>query len=394
VRIPGNGSFSEFLEDIWAQNFVCSLNTPAVMPWITTETVGHRCATHSWDTTGRLIDQMLQYAAVQDSAAQNSHIAGLLGWCAFDYNSTYYIAENRICYHGVADMYRIPKFSAYFFKSQTDPAIYGPMVFIAHYWEKALVPSNDVWVTSNCDSVELFVNGTSQGKRGPQYYMYLPHPLFKWPAVSYSAGELKAVGYIHGSAVTTFVRHTPGRAVKLVIAPDTNALLDGGDMTRIVVTAVDSLGQIVPRYSDTVRLSASGAGKFLGESPIALEDGKTAFFVQTLDNVQGTISCLAVSSKLPAATATISVSASDPATAVSSITVLKPAVALRDKTMLITGNRFTVPAWAVQTCQVAVFTPMGRLVFEKPITSTIIYLPHQTVANAQQLFIVRIVPKK
>ena len=395
VRIPGNGSTNEFLEDIWGQNFICSLSTPAVMPWITTETVGHRFATHSWDSTGRLVEQMLQYAAVQDSGAQNSHIAGMLGWCAFDYYSTYYIAEKRVCYHGVADLFRIPKFSAYFFKSQTNPAIYGPTLFIAHYWEKSLVPANDVWVVSNCDSVELFVNGISQGKHGPQYYKNLPHPLYKWSAVPYAAGELKAIGYIQGSAVTSFVRHTPGKAIKLVVSPDTSALFDNGDMTRVVVTAVDTFGQVVPRNGDIVTLSVSGAGKFLGESPIALEDGKTAFFVQTRENEQGTIVCQAVSSTLPTATATISVLRSDSvATGIAPVTIQKNNIASHSKTMLVTNSRFAVPGWAVHTCKVAVYTPMGRFVYEKPITSTIITLPHQTVASAQQLLIVRIVPEK
>jgi hypothetical protein len=107
--------------------------------------------------------------------------------------------------------------------------------------------------------------------------------------------------------VATFVRRTPASPVRLVLTPDDSVLNEGGDMTRVVVTAVDAFGQVVPRTNFTVTLSASGAGDFLGESPIALEDGKTAFFVKTRAYETGTISCRASSSKLTEANVCITV---------------------------------------------------------------------------------------
>ncbi len=306
VRVLGRGSMREFLEDVWAYNFSVPAGTPRPLPWITAESVGHRFATHSWDDEQRLIDQMLAHAAVHDSAAANPKIAGLLGWCAFDYNSPYRYAEKKVCYHGVADIFRIPKHAAYFYKSQADPIVYGPMVYIAHYWKKALTPNN-VWVASNCEKVELFVNDSSKGKYSPNRFLSLRHPLFVWDSVPFEAGELKAIGYIGDKAAATFVRRTPGVPVRLIIAPDDTVLEQGGDMTRVVVTAVDSFGQVVPQTNDIVSISVNGAGDFLGESPIALEDGKTAFFVKTRAGQTGAITCRACCKKMTETNTRVSV---------------------------------------------------------------------------------------
>jgi beta-galactosidase len=187
-----------------------------------------------------------------------------------------------------------------------DPARYGPVIYIAHYWQNALSP-NQIWVASNCEQVELFVNNRSKGRRSPNRFMSLPHPLFVWSSVPFEAGELKAIGYIGDTVAAISVRRTPGVPVSLVMAPDDTLLEQEGDMTRVVVTAVDSFGQVVPRASNTITLSVSGAGDFLGESPIALEDGKTAFYVKTRQNQTGVITCRACSQRLKGANALISV---------------------------------------------------------------------------------------
>jgi beta-galactosidase len=364
VRIPGNGSTGEFLEDVWARNFDLPVATPNPMPWITPETVGHRCATHSWDGEQRLIDQLLQHAAVQDSSANNTHLAGVLGWCAFDYNSPYHTAENTVCYHGVADMYRVPKFAAYFFKSQTDPAIYGPMVYIADYWKSD--SPDAIYAVSNCGSVELFVNGVSRGVRKPEFYTSLPHPIFRWTGVPFESGRLSAIGYIGGKEAARHVRMTPGVPVKLAIVPDTTVLLDGGDMTRVAVAALDQNDQIVPCFNDSVTLSVAGAGIFLGESPIALEDGKTAFFVQTRSHLRGTITCQASSNKIASATAFIQVMQSTPVRLTAQLA--KPGISSNKPALffkMLAGNRVSLPSWAVAASSISVYGMDGRLLYKK-----------------------------
>ena len=78
-------------------------------------------------------------------------------------------------------------------------------------------------------------------------------------------------------------------------------------MTRVVVRAVDASGQTVPRNDSRVKLSVSGPAVFLGERSILLEDGKSAFFVQTTAGRTGKVICRAASPKLAPAKAVITV---------------------------------------------------------------------------------------
>lgn len=306
VRVLGHGSESEFQEDVWAQNFTIPSGTPPVLPWITTESVGHHYPTHTWDDEARLVGQMLFHARVQDSAAMNPRISGILGWCAFDYNSPYHYSKNNINYHGVADIYRNPKHAAYFFRSQADPKLYGPMVYIAHHWSK-FEGVNDIWVASNCDSVELFVNSRSLGMRIGSEYTHLTHPLFVWRKIRFSVGELKAVGYTGGSATVTFVRKTPDKPVTLEMIPDDTIVYSGGDMTRVLIAAVDKNRQAVQINDEKVSISVDGPADFLGENPVSLENGVSAFYVKTRSSEVGRITCKVQSANLTGATAFISV---------------------------------------------------------------------------------------
>jgi beta-galactosidase len=307
VRLKDRGSPSEFLEDVWTQNFTIPKGKPRPLPWLITECAGTGCQVRSWDAEQQLVRTMLRFAEVMDSAAANKYIAGAIGWCAFDYNSGYGTADRSVCYYGAADIFRIPKQAGMFLRSQADPSVAGLVVYSAHYWKNPLVP-NDVWVASNCDQVELFVNGKSLGRKTPDQYPSLPHPLTVWKGVSFKPGEIKAVGYCKDTIAATHVRTTPGPPAALKIIPDDTVLVDGGDMTRVVVVVVDRYGQIVPAAKNVVGFSVSGAADFIGMNPIALEDGKTAFFIKTRADEAGTVLCRVESRGLAAASARLTVS--------------------------------------------------------------------------------------
>jgi beta-galactosidase len=307
VRLRDRGSPAEFLEDVWTQNFIIPQGKPKLLPWLITECVGTGCQIHSWAPEEQHILKMRRFAEVMDSVAANEYIAGELGWCAFDYNSEHGTADRSVCYYGAADIYRILKQTGMFLKSQADPAVIGPTVYIAHYWDKKLVP-NDVWVASNCEQVELFVNGQSLGKKSPDQYPSLPHPLAVWKAVTFKEGEIKAVGYLKDTIAVSHVRRTPGKPIALKILPDDTVLVEGGDMTRVVVVAVDRYGQTAPAAKNVVELSVSGASDFEGMNPIALEDGKTAFFVKTRADETGSVECHAESNGLSSASVRLKVS--------------------------------------------------------------------------------------
>jgi len=300
VRLKGRFSLDNFMEDIWTQNFVIPQGKPEILPWLITEGVGVGCQVHSWDRDEVLVKIMLRFAEYSDSVAANPFIAGELGWCAFDYNSPHGTADRSICYYGAADIFRISKHAGMYLKSQANPQVAGDVVYIAHTWQKDHSP-NDVWVASNSEQVELFVNGVSLGKQRPNQYPSILYPLTVWNDVPFMPGEIKAVGYRGDKVVATHIRRTPGKAVALTFIPDDTVLIAGGDMTRVVVRAIDRYGQTVPQGKNVVELTVSGAADFTGQSVIALEDGKTAFFVKTRATTTGSVMCRAKSRGLKTA---------------------------------------------------------------------------------------------
>ncbi|GMQ65106.1 discoidin domain-containing protein [Vallitalea maricola] len=291
---------SAFYEDLFGYNdFTEGIKEPRVLPWLVTEYEGHKFPVKSFDNEDRLLENLLRHAKVQNEAQMRENVSGALGWCAFDYNTPLAdsYSNNNIRYHGAFDMFRMPKHVAYFYLSQQSREHYGPVVYIANYW-KENSPAT-VTVASNCDEVELFVNGISQGIKQPNLYTSLNHPLFEFKDIDYVSGEIRAEARINGEVVASHVRHTPGQPVKLLLKADDYTLIaDGSDMTRVTVTALDEYDQIVPLSNNLVEFQVTGAGTFLGESPFILEDGKGGFFVKTILNETGTITCKATSDGL------------------------------------------------------------------------------------------------
>jgi beta-galactosidase len=306
VRKSNSDPQTSFLEDIWTQNFVDPNANPDNMPTITTEWCGHNLnpQSHSWDTDeiqiGQITDSKYGHAKGHNDSYKTSIWGGLLGWCAFDYASSHAMATTNetgrgknsyVCPHGVASIFRLPKLAGWFYQSQRDPALYGPMVHICNFWT-AESPTT-ILVVSNCPQVELFKDGKSlEKKTSGNLYTSLPHPCFSW-TTTFSPGELKAVGYINGTEAVTHSVRTPGSPKAVTVIPDTTTLFTGGDMTRVVVSLVDSFGQVLHLRADSVTMSASGAGEFIGEEKSALEGGQFAFYVRTGSSGSGVITCQA-----------------------------------------------------------------------------------------------------
>jgi beta-galactosidase len=395
VRRSNSDPATSFLEDIWTQNFISPSANPPNMPVITSEMIGHNYPTSSWSREDTLLGQFQLHAMAQHNSYATGIWGGMLGWCAFDYASSHSNAVTLtggryVSPHGVADNFRIPKFAGYFFQSQRDAALYGPMVYIANYWQSS--SPRDVYVASNCDQVELFVNGVSKGKINPNWQTSLPHPVFLWTGQTYAAGSLRAVGYRGGTVAATHVWNTPGRPRKLIMIPDTAALFEGGDMTRVVVMSLDSNNQFVPRDSTVVTLSASGTGDFIGESPIALEDGKTAFFVKTRASQTGTITCQASASGLAGASAAITVEKGgtvdiDRGIPRKSQWSTAPSI----WRAISIGDRITLPCRSPTVSRVCVYDLSGKLLYANAFNGGTLDL--RKVIPARGVHLVRLLPE-
>ncbi len=394
VRRSNSDPATSFLEDIWTQNFATPSSNPTNMPTITTEWCGHNLdpQAHSWDNDDILVGQITNssfgHAKGQNESYKTGIWGGLLGWCAFDYASSHGNATTNetgrgynsfISPHGVASVFRLPKLAAWFYQSQRDPSFYGAMVHICNYWTSKSPTS--VLVVSNCEQVELFQDGKSLGKKNSgNLYTNLPHPLFSWNA-TFTPGELKAVGYINTTQAATHSVKTPGSPTGITVVPDTNTLYPGGDMTRIVVSLVDSSGQVLHLRDDSVSLSATGAGDFIGEAKTALEGGQMAFFVKTRSSETGSITCQASAAGLTG-NAAISVIPETP------VAVCKPAAAPTsfvryDKPLqyTIVNNRCFLPRWVEDGAEVKVYDLSGRLQYASFVKTRTLDLAGKGIAD-------------
>lgn len=283
----------ECQEDLFGANYTYP-DFPRIRPFIVTE---HSMDWWSGDgCPGATDSQACVFISSFGDAVNyyygNKFCLGGFGWSMFDYNNEVnYTKTGHLFYSGLYDIFRYEKPVSYLYKSQKDIEDEA-VLYIANYWTNT--SAKDVMVLSNCDEVELFVNGNSIGKLAPNTFENIPHPAFVFKNVKFEEGELKAVGYVDGVSVAEYVRNTPKEASKLVLSADYNTLTaDGSDFTQVKVELVDENGTVLPYDKSKVRISVSDLGTFVGEEEIELEGGHTGFLVQSKYNKAGAITCKA-----------------------------------------------------------------------------------------------------
>jgi len=183
---------------------------------------------------------------------------------------------------GVMDYFRLPKFSYYFFQSQRNPELIfkdvnsGPMVFIANYWTAE--SPDTITVFSNCERVDLFLNGRLAGSQVPDRDILtknLSHPPFTFTNIPWERGEIKAIGYIHEQAVTSHRRLTPGEPTGLSLSSDLadGEIIEGNDLVFIYASVVDANGTTVPAEPRRITFRVKEPGVLLSPDTITTEAG-------------------------------------------------------------------------------------------------------------------------
>ena len=298
VRTADNYN-SEFLEDVFTFNdFGWPMKPPNHPAFLNTEFVGHTFSTKRFDQVERVAEHTLRHARVHNQLASNNQYAGGLGWCAFDYNThANFGSGDHICYHGVMDIFRIPKAAAGFYKSQWDPKrdlVLEP----AFNWSSGdhseaggpgIVP-----VCSNCDHLKVYIDGKLKLEADPDRvsYGHLPYPPFflKLDDLPLSPwGDLQIDGYIGGTKVISRKFSGKGVDARLLLEPDDMQLLgDGIDMTRVLLRVADEYGNTQQFASGSLTLSIDGPGEIIGENPFGLVGGAGAVWIKTKQS-SGTI---------------------------------------------------------------------------------------------------------
>lgn len=192
-------------------------------------------------------------------AAENKYWLGGFVWTGFDYRGepTPYKWPNISSHFGILDVCGFPKNIYYYYKSWwTNEDI----LHLSPHWnwpEKTGKPI-DVWVNSNAEEVELFLNGKSLGKKTMERNSHL-----QWN-VNYEPGTLEAIGYKKGKKLTTKVE-TTGQAYNVVLSPEKTILTaDGKDATVINISITDEKGREVPVADNMVKFYISDNAKIIG----------------------------------------------------------------------------------------------------------------------------------
>ena len=201
--------------------------------------------------------------------------------------------------YGIIDMCMTPKDQYYYFKSLWTEK---PMIHIFPHWNWPGKKGEkiDVWLYTNCDEAELFLNGRSLGVKKRQLdltpykavaykdlppekrdYRYFEKPQYhdkimehlEWK-VPYEAGTLRAVGRRSGKAVLTKEIKTAGKAAKIQLQrymtpylseeEMTPPLADGRDVLIIKAAVVDKNGVLVPGADNLIEFRVDGGGEIVG----------------------------------------------------------------------------------------------------------------------------------
>ena len=185
-------------------------------------------------------------------------VSGMFVWTGFDYlgEPTPYEWPSRSSYFGIMDLAGFPKDAYYMYRSEwTD----RPVLHIFPHWNWKKGQTIDVWAYTNCDEVELFLNGKSMGvrkKSGDELHLV-------WRLI-YEPGTLKAVGR-RGNEVLTDEIKTAGPPAKIALKTDRKLIsADGKDLSFITVQILDNQGTLVPDADNLVHFKISGEGRIAG----------------------------------------------------------------------------------------------------------------------------------
>ena len=187
-------------------------------------------------------------------------LSGGFVWTGFDYRGepTPYAWPCISSQFGILDTCGFPKANFYYYQSWWTGE---PVLHLAPHWNWPGKEGQDiaVWCDSNCQEVELFLNGQSLGRKTMQRNSHL-----QW-TVKYASGVLSAKGYNDGKVVAETKVETTGAPAQIQLTPDRSTIrADGQDVSVITVSVTDADGRIVPAADTLVHFKLNGPGKIIG----------------------------------------------------------------------------------------------------------------------------------
>ena len=187
-------------------------------------------------------------------------LAGLFYWTGFDYRGEPNPLEFPVTgsQFGILDYCGFPKDEAWYLKAWwTDE----PVLHVFPHWNLHGHEGENVsiWVYSNCDEVELTVNGKRLGRKRMEPLGYL-----SWDAV-YKPGRITASGFRNGKKILTRTIETTGAPAFVNVTADRTAIkADGQDVAVCTLSVVDLRGQVVPDACSELTITVEGPVRILG----------------------------------------------------------------------------------------------------------------------------------
>ena len=228
------------------------------------------CATGSvrdWnfdtDTAGRIRDKdkdtnewFLGREKTYKFLRERSYVFGCYQWAAVEHRGE--AMWPRVCsVSGALDLFLQKKGAFYQNKSHWTKE---PMAHIVPHWNFKGLEGTEIPVTvyTNCEELELFLNGESLGKKQIEKYGH-----GEWN-VKYAPGALEVRGYVGGKEVCSDKRVTTGKPVALKLTKDNDFTANGSDIALFTCECVDENGRAVPDAAEYVSFSVSAPAKIVG----------------------------------------------------------------------------------------------------------------------------------
>ncbi len=187
-------------------------------------------------------------------------MSGGFVWTGFDYRGepTPYGWPCINSHFGIMDTCGFPKDNYWYYQSWWTER---PVLHLMPHWNWPGREGQpiDVRALSNCDEVELFLNGASVGRQAMK-----PQSVIKWK-VPYAPGVLSARGFRAGRVVAEAKVETAGAPAAVRLAPDRASVdADGEDVAVVTVSVADAQGRVMPVAGNEVSFEIEGPGRILG----------------------------------------------------------------------------------------------------------------------------------
>jgi beta-galactosidase len=257
------------------------------VPYMLAETVGQRTYTANGfgNVYRRAGDVAIQYkqalyhAQAHDRALAYPRMSGVIAWCAFEYgspNNSYKGVKNP----GVADVFRIPKLGSSFYQAQMSPTKRA-VIIPNFYWDFGPAaprgPGKDAIIFSNCDRLELFIDGKSHStlQADRKNYPNLMYPPF-FASLEFDRTahpEFRIDGYVGGRLALSRSFSSDASKDQLLLDADDAAIAgDGIDATRVAFRVTDKYGAPRLLAGGDVSIDVSGPGVLVGDYSFSLTE--------------------------------------------------------------------------------------------------------------------------